>query len=184
MSVFLQPLHILDQAALTAYWALYEAAFPPAERKSPEEMRSGIHASAYDIWVIATPEQPVAGLAITVRHENLVMLDYLAVDPSLRGQGIGHAALPLLRTKSGEGHFFLEIEVPTENCDNPIQRKRRKAFYLSAGLVETQVRAHIYDTNMELLAYPEDAPFVTFEGYAKLVEALFPPNMRVAQMDA
>jgi hypothetical protein len=88
------------------------------------------------------------------------------------------------RVKETRGdHFFLEIEtpppacIPRDPCDNAEQRVRRKAFYESAGLVETGVRAFIYGNDMELLAYPEDAEAITFEGYNALLKATFPAGM-------
>ena len=149
-------------------------------------MLTGEHASAYEVLVISTPEVRVAGMAVTVTHGDFTMLDYFAVTPDLRGQGLGHAALPLIRDhvrKSGSGHFFLEIEtppplcIPRDPCGNAEQRVRRKAFYLSAGLIETGVRAFIYGNDMELLAFPEDAAAATFEGYDALLKATFPAGM-------
>ena len=169
-----------------AYEALYESAFPASERKALDYMLTGGRASAYEVLVISTPAVRVAGMVITVTHGDLTMLDYFAISPDLRGQGLGHAVLPLIRDhvrKSGGGHFFLEIEtppplcIPRDPCDNPEQRVRRKAFYLSAGLVETGVRAFIYGNDMELLAYPEDAEAITFDGYDALLKATFPAGM-------
>ena len=149
-------------------------------------MLTGEHASAFDVMVISTPDSPVAGMVVTVTYGDLTMLDYFAVSPDLRGQGIGHAVLPLIRDhvrERGGGHFFLEIEtppplcIPRDPCDNPEQRVRRKAFYLSAGLVETGVRAFIYGNDMELLAYPEDTEAITFEGYDAPLQATFPKGM-------
>ena len=182
-SIQLLPLRVEDRSA---YEALYESSFPPSERKTLDYMLTGEHASAYEVLVISTPDSPVAGMVVTVTHGSLTMLDYLAISPDLRGQGIGHAVLPLIRdhVKSrGGGHFFLEIETPAPLCDprdsclNPEQRRRRKAFYLSSGLVETGVRAFIYGNDMELLAYPEDAEAITFEGYESLLQATFPAGM-------
>lgn len=169
-----------------AYEALYESSFPASERKELDYMLTGEHASAYEVLVISTPEVRVAGMAVTVTHGDFTMLDYFAVSPDLRGQGIGHAALPLIRDhvrKSGGGHFFLEIEtppplcIPRDPCGNAEQRVRRKAFYLSAGLIETGVRAFIYGNDMELLAFPEDGSAITFEGYDALLKATFPAGM-------
>ena len=170
----------------SAYEVLYESSFPPSERKALDYMLTGEHASAYDVLVISTPEVRVAGMAVTVTHGDLTMLDYLAISPNLRGQGLGHAVLPLIRDHvraRGGGYFFLEIEtpppicIPRDPCGNPAQRIRRKAFYLSAGLIETGVRAFIYGNDMELLAYPEDAEAITFEGYDALLRATFPAGM-------
>ena len=169
-----------------AYEALYESSFPASERKAPEYMLTGDKASAFEVLVIATPDVPVAGMVITVTHGALTMLDYFAVAPSLRGQGLGHAVLPLIRKHVAEkrgGAFFLEIEtpppacIPRDPCTNAAQRVRRKAFYHSAGLVETGVRAFIYENDMELLAFPEDAEAITFEGYDALLRATFPADM-------
>ncbi len=180
LHVTLRPLAPVDRAA---YDALYEASFPPAERKSMESMLTGTFAHAYQVLVVSTPDTAVAGMVITVTHGDLIMLDYLAIHPAMRGQGLGHKVLPLIKERFPDKHFFLEIETPAENCDNPVQRTRRKAFYLSAGLVETNIHAFIYGTDMELLAYPADVAHITFAGYADLVEAHFPPEMRVQRIE-
>ena len=59
---------------------------------------------------------------------------------------------------------------------------RRKAFYASAGLVETGVRAFIYGNDMELLAFPEDAEAITFAGYDALLRATFPKGMEAERI--
>ena len=188
--------HPLDDAhpkddALLAYEALYESSFPASERKELDYMRFGDHAAAYDVLVLSLPHRPVAGMVITVTHGDLTMLDYFAVAPDLRGQGIGRAALPLIRKQVREargGHLFLEIEtppplcIPRDPCENAAQRLRRKAFYLSSGLTETGVRAFIYGNDMELLAYPEDAAFIHFEGYEALLRATFPAGMEAERI--
>ena len=125
-------------------------------------------------------------MVITVTDGSLTMLDYLAVSPDLRGQGLGHAILPLVHRRVKEtvgGSFFLEIEtpppacIPRDPCENAEQRVRRKAFYRSVGLVETGVRAFIYGNDMELLSFPEDAEQITFEGYDTLLKTTFPATM-------
>ena len=169
-----------------AYEALYESSFPASERKELTYMLTGDKAAAYEVLAVSTPDCPVAGMVITVTHGDLTMLDYLAISPDLRGQGLGHAVLPMVRdrvTEKNGGRFFLEIEtpppacIPRDPCTNAEQRVRRKAFYASAGMVETGVRAFIYESNMELLAFPEDAAAITFEGYDALLQATFPADM-------
>ena len=184
----LSPLRDADRPA---YTALYESSFPALERKELDYMLSGEHASAYEVLVISTPDSPVAGMVITVTHGDLTMLDYLAISPDLRGQGLGHAVLPMIRDRVKErmgGHFFLEIEtppplcIPRDPCTNAEQRVRRKAFYASAGMVETGVRAFIYGNDMELLAFPEDAEAITFAGYDALLKATFPKGMEAEKI--
>ena len=169
-----------------AYEALYKSSFPASERKELNYMLTGDKAAAYEVLVVSTPDSPVAGMVINVTHGELTMLDYLAISPDMRGQGLGHAVLPMVRDRVKErngGRFFLEIEtppplcIPRDPCDNAEQRVRRKAFYASVGMVETGVRAFIYGNDMELLAFPEDAAAVTFEGYDALLRATFPADM-------
>ncbi len=184
MNITLSP---LTPDKIPAYTALYESSFPASERKELDYMLTGPNAAAYDVLVISTSDHLVAGMVITVTHGGLCMLDYFAVSPDLRGQGIGRAVLPLIRGRC-KGSFFLEIETPAPHCDprdacpNPEQRVRRKAFYLSAGLTETGVHAFIYGNDMELLAYPEDAGKVTFEGYEALLTATFPAGMEAERI--
>ena len=174
-----------------AYEALYESSFPASERKELDYMLTGEKAAAYEVLAVSTPDSPVAGMVITVTHGNLTMLDYLAISPDLQGQGLGHAVLPLVRDRVKErvgGHFFLEIEtppplcIPRDPCTNAEQRVRRKAFYASAGMVETGVRAFIYGNDMELLAFPEDAEAITFAGYDALLRATFPKGMEAERI--
>ena len=99
----------LEQNHVPAYRALYESSFPASERKELDYMLSGPNASAYDVLVISTPDCDVAGMVILVSHGGLCMLDYFAITPHLRGQGIGRAVLPLIRERC-KGKFFLEIE--------------------------------------------------------------------------
>ena len=174
-----------------AYEALYESSFPAAERKELDYMLTGDKAAAFEVLVISTPDCPMAGMVITVTHGELTMLDYLAISPDLRGQGLGHAVLPMIRERvkeNGGGHFFLEIEtpppacIPRDPCGNAEQRIRRKAFYKSAGLTETGVRAFIYESDMELLAFPEDAEHITFGGYDALLRAAFPKGMEAERI--
>ena len=176
----------LQKSHRPAYEALYESSFPASERKPLDYMLTGDRSAAFDVLTVSTPDHPVAGMVITVTHGALTMLDYLAVSPELRGQGLGHALLPLISKRIKEthgGHLFLEIEtppplcIPRDPCENAEQRVRRKAFYLSAGMMETGIRAFIYGNDMELLAFPEDARFITFQGYDALLKATFPTNM-------
>jgi GNAT superfamily N-acetyltransferase len=176
----------LNEADRPTYEALYKSSFPASERKDLDYMLTGDRSAAYEVLVISTPDSPVAGMVITVTHGDLTMLDYLAISPDLRGQGLGHAVLPMIRNRAKErvgGHFFLEIEtppplcIPRDPCTNAEQRVRRKAFYASAGMVETGVRAFIYGNDMELLAFPEDAEAITFAGYDALLRATFPADM-------
>ena len=167
-----QPLHQAD------FRALYEEAFPQGERKAFDQLLSNQAAGVYHLWVALDPDGQFVGLASTVLYRDFVLLDYLAVCPHRRGGGIGHGMLAALRVQYPHRHLFLEIESPDVRATNAEQRARRLAFYLDAGLVRTDVHAHIYGEEMELLAYPQDAPFITFSIYREMLSATFPPDMQ------
>lgn len=176
-------LRSFEPSDTAAYVALYEDAFPLSERKPFEYMTQAPTADRYELLVISTPTVPRAGLVILtyaeVGGEIFALLDYLAVSPQVRGAGIGHAVLPLVRAHCHrkDARLFLEIEAPDDTAENAIQRVRRKAFYLSCGLCECGVSAVMYDTVMELLAYPEDANSITLEVYRGVVKACYPSEM-------
>ncbi len=164
---------------MPAYTALYEAAFPPAERKPLAFMTSGEQAHAYELLAIHAPNShDLIGLVITVRHDIFIMIDYLAISPEHRGQGYGHAVIPLLQERYKEYEWFLEIETPVAHAPNLEQRLKRRKFYASAGLVPCDVKAWIYDTPMELWAPPECAPHITYQVYEALISSCFPEDMR------
>lgn len=166
-----------------AYLALYESAFPPSERKPFDYMLTSPAKDHYELLTVATPTTAVAGLVILAYAEQhgqvYALLDYLAISPEMRGHGVGHAVLPLVRAHSRKrgARLFLEIEASDPAADNAEQRVRRKAFYLSCGLTACGVTARMYGTRMELLSYPEDAEAVSFGMYCRLAEVCFPPDM-------
>ena len=166
-----------EDGHIIAFRDLYESAFPCGERKSLDFLLEQKENGIYDLWIAEDEHHTMAGLLTTVKYADFVLLDYLAVLPSRRGRGIGHRMLEAARRQYPEHHLFLEIEVPRDDADNAEERKRRLAFYLDAGLVRTGVQAHLYGDLMELLAYPQDAPYITFDLYRDMLTATFPPHM-------
>ena len=73
-------------------WLLYQRAFPAGERKPFSIILSMAKEGRTDLWIIRKNGR-FAGLATTVNSPELVLLDYFAVCKSLRGQGVGSAAM-------------------------------------------------------------------------------------------
>lgn len=175
MEIRLVPCH---GSHLAGFRALYEDAFPKSERKDFNYLLQKRSDGLYDLWAVLDATDAFVGLVTTVLYKDYVLLDYLAVCPTKRGQGIGHRILNALRQQYPDRHLFLEIETPDEHAPNAAQRTRRLSFYLDAGLVRTGVHAHIYGEDMELLSYPEDAAAITFFLYRDMLSATFPPSMQ------
>lgn len=184
-NVILRPYTSSDREA---YVTIYEEAFPPSERKPFDFMLSPSANDHYELLTVSTSSDEVAGLVILAYAssggEKFALLDYLAISPDMRGGGIGHAILPLVRDHCHRrnARMFLEIEAPDPCAENATQRLRRKDFYLSCGLGECGVMAWMYETVMELLAYPEDAKHLTLEIYQDVVKACYPPEMGIPEL--
>ena len=129
---------------------LYRNAFPRSERKPFSRITSMAKAGRADLWTIRMDGR-FAGLAATVNGPDIVLLDYFAVKRSLRGRGIGSAALLQLEKQYEDRGFFVEIESTLEEADNREQRKKRKEFYVNCGMVPMNTEADVFGIRMELL---------------------------------
>lgn len=131
-------------------YRLYRSAFPAAERKPFWIIMKMFRKGKTDVWCIERDGKFV-GLAATINGEELILLDYFAVDPACRGAGIGSAALgKLLEIYAGKG-LFVEIESTGGTAPNREERERRKRFYLRCGLQRLNVTATVFGVRMELL---------------------------------
>lgn len=88
---------------------LYRRAFPPAERKPFSVIVAMWCKGNTDVWYLTRGDR-FAGFATTINSSELILLDYLAIAPTQRGQGVGSEALrALLERYAGKG-IFVEIE--------------------------------------------------------------------------
>lgn len=149
---------------------LYEASFPEAEKKPFSLILKKASESKMEILVLIREKMPV-GLMISILHEDLVLLDYFAVDKTLRGGGIGSEALRLFRKRYDGKRLFLEIEVQDDKAENSNQRLKRKAFYLKNGLHETGLLVTLFGVDMEILVFDSDCT-LSFEEYHSVYLAM------------
>ncbi|MEZ3496188.1 MAG: hypothetical protein K1V97_01250 [Lachnospiraceae bacterium] len=151
--------------------ALYMLAFPPAERKPFSMILRTRTKGRAEILTIESADGAFAGEAITVQCGSLVLVDYLAVSEAMRGQGVGSAALRLLRERYAGKTVFLEIESTKEtDAPNREQREKRKAFYLRNGLSCMPFRAVEFGVEMEVLTFSGE---VTFDDLHGLYQSVF-----------
>lgn len=135
---------------MPALWLLYMNAFPSSERKPFGIILRMAKEGRSDLWTIRRNGR-FAGLASTVNSPDLVLLDYFAVKRSLRGRGIGSAALRKLEQKYGGRGFFVEIESTLGSAPNQHEREDRKRFYEGCGLTAMGTEADVFGVRMELL---------------------------------
>ena len=131
-------------------YRLYQSAFPKAEKK-PFSMIVGMSKKGRsDVWY-CEKNGKFAGLVITINGPDVILLDYLAVNEKRRGQGIGSEILQTMREIYHGKGVFLEIEIVDKNASNYEERKNRKKFYLSNGMMEMNVYVELFGVDMELL---------------------------------
>ena len=133
-------------------YKLYMAAFPDSERKPFRRILEMYRKGKADVWYFERNGR-FAGLSTTINSPEQILIDYLAVAKKGRGQGIGSAALKLLREQYKGKGVFLEIESAFDDCDNKEERVRRRNFYLKNGLTSMGVMAYLFDVKMELLGF-------------------------------
>ena len=141
-------------------YRLYQRAFPRSEKKPFSMIRSMHRKGVSDVWRF-TRNGSFAGIIITINGQNHILLDYLAVEESQRGTGIGTEILGQMREHYAGKGVFLEIESVYEDCPNKDQRIRRKHFYEKCGMESRGVFVWLFGVKMELmgfdckLSYPE-----------------------------
>lgn len=150
--------------------ALYRSAFPRSERKPYAVMLKKQAEGIMELMTIENDDGKFLGLVITILHNDIVLLDYFAVSPECRGQGIGSEVLKELSRRYPGKTILLEIEDPEVPNENQADRIRRKAFYLRNGMVCQDFKINFFGVEMLVLT---NGAKVTFEEYHAIFEAHF-----------
>ena len=149
-------------------YALYRTAFPSAERKPFAVIRKMYRQGRTHVWRILR-DGKFAGFAATVNGDDLILLDYLAVVRSCRGQGIGSAAMALILAVYRDKGVFVEIESIRKGA---AAQQERKDFYLGAGLEDLRTSAMVFGVPMDLLGV---RCALNFEDYRELYHDYYSP---------
>lgn len=152
---------------LTRASELYHAAFPEYERKPFQMVLDGQKEGkmiAYSVFM----DEDYAGLAFLIPGRAVDVLDYLAVEPSMRGQNIGSRILHWLNEHTCHP-FAVEIE-STKHPDAVPEDFRRKSFYLSNGLYDCREEIELFGVQMELMSSRNP---ISFDEYYETMKAYF-----------
>ena len=123
---------------------LYMESFPKEERKPFSVIERKAAMGTMEILLLTEGHKRV-GFAITAMRDDLVLLDYFVIDPQYREKGYGSEALELLRELYSGNQFYLEIERPDEEAEDPDPHVRRAdgAARVTAGAFVCTVRAAV-----------------------------------------
>ncbi len=124
---------------------LYKISFPLEERAPIEIMDARFQAKGHQVYITkqktAEHEKTIA-FAVVYPFQNvekICLLDYFAIDPTLRGQGIGSEFLQMLFQELIEKqrirYILIEVDDPRYGTDTAIRTKRVQ-FYKRLGCKE------------------------------------------------
>ncbi|MGX7106592.1 GNAT family N-acetyltransferase [Hutsoniella sourekii] len=146
--------------------ALYLSSFPEVERKSIDKLYDHAIKDKSDIFVFLNDQDEFIGFAVTLKNNDLVLIEYIAIDPNASNQGYGSKALALLGDFYQDATICLEIESTTlENVSNQNQRMRRLAFYERNDYQLQNLDVSYFGEPMELMA---NQPNLNYQDYQDL----------------
>lgn len=118
-----------------AFKKLYLSAFPSEERAPFFLIVSRLKTGKAEI-LTAYEQEKLVGFAYLVCYQDLAYLFYLAVDESVRGQGVGTRILEAVKSHYQNYRIFLAREQLDKSAENYDQRIRRHAFYEKNGFTD------------------------------------------------
>lgn len=137
---------------------LYEESFPSYERRTWDtQMRAASNPDARCNLMLSDDDVFLALLFYWI-HDHIVYVEYLAVNPNLRGQNIGSRVMEHLIEGYHEKSIILEIDPPVDEISI-----RRLHFYERLGFVKnsyTYVHPS-YSTGPD--SYPHELSVLSYE---------------------
>ncbi|MBE5798786.1 MAG: GNAT family N-acetyltransferase [Clostridiales bacterium] len=130
--------------------------FPASELKSLSAILGLYRRGMYDVLGAVWNDAVVAyALIYRPKDDRVVLLDYLAVEPDFRKQGLGTQLLDLLRAHYAPiaDIIMIECERPKAAPDEAGARKRIH-FYTHAGAILTSVRIWLFGVEYSILYMP------------------------------
>lgn len=117
---------------------LYRSAFPDHERKPLYPLLQDT--SGCSEIISFYDKNLFCGFACLLNQRDLTHIIYFAIDDRLRKKGYGSAALTAMHDMKPFNRIIVDIEIENKQAANHEQRRRRKAFYLRNGYVESGVK--------------------------------------------
>jgi len=180
----LQLITALDQR-FEALYAIYCESIALREQKSKADLAAMVSKPNYRL-LLAQDDSSVVGFSIVfvASSESFCLLEYMAVDKSYRGRGLGSEILEetvgAMYRSHGAIPILLEVDSDREPSPDQVQRRRRQNFYRRLGCRRIANCAYILPLpgenappEIDLFVYfPEPAPTIRrakLERWLKLI---------------
>ena len=148
---------------------LYEAAFPEDEQIPWADLMRLIGEMSLDFTAYFDGNELI-GFTIVYPRKSFSWFWYFAVREELRGRGYGQQILTQLIEKYKGQTCVLDMESPTQVCENIEQRRRRHAFYLRNGFRDTKVYRTYNDIMMTIMMIGEGT--FTLQDWDEIIDEL------------
>ncbi len=150
--------------------------FPPDELKPLPHILKMVDEGLCTYYALFEGGEVLSYFGICLK-DGYALVDYLAVNPEKRGQGIGTKTLEFLKEAAGENILLIECEDISAASDRSELeiRKRRISFYIRSGFFLTEVKATLFGVEYVLLTYPECSR--AKEGYSTVYRAMLGEEM-------
>ena len=162
----------LDEAQLCeVYRERMRRDFPDSELKPLEMMLRMLRAGVYDALGVFDGDELVAYALVYRRAGGRVpLLDYLAVEPSRRGQGAGSATIELLKAhyRASADALFIECEQPDVAPDTAGAQARIR-FYRHSGAKLTDLNVTLFGVDFRILCLPLHEEMGAFDCEGELI---------------
>ena len=135
---------------------LYETAFPKDEQIPWDDLMRLVEEMPLDFTAYYDGEDFI-GFTIVYPRKSFNWYWYFAVREELRGKGYGQQILSQLTERYKGQTCVLDMESPTQVCDNLVQRQRRHQFYLRNGFRDTNIYRTYNDITMTIMMMGEGA---------------------------
>ncbi len=142
---------------------LYLSAFPARERKPFFMLMQKRH----EPGVLVLEEEGFCGFISLITWQDVMYVDYFAVDPGLRGRKLGSRVLEELQKRYPDHRIMLEIERLDELADNNAQRIRRRKFYERSGFEGHDNYVRAMNCEFELLCWNGNVAFTEYKAIQK-----------------
>ena len=133
---------------------LYETAFPAGEQIPWDDLMRLVGEMPLDFTAYYDGDTFI-GFTIVYPRKSFNWYWYFAVRDKLRGKGYGQRILTQLIEHYKGQTCVLDMESPTQVCENSEQRKRRHAFYLRNGFRDTYLYRTYNDITMTIMMMGE-----------------------------
>ncbi|MCD8395240.1 MAG: GNAT family N-acetyltransferase [Bacteroidales bacterium] len=130
-------------------------AFPPEEYIAPAELARMAENGPLEFFALKDGEA-IIGFMVTMTHEEMAYLFFLAVDSDCRSKGYGGQALALFALHYPNMTHIVDLERPDIKAGNALQRLSRKKFYMRNGYRETGQCMKYLGIDFEILCLEED----------------------------